>query len=85
MQATVYQAVHKIFRNFTNTIIDPYDCIIFGCGISKLVSPKKQDLWPRINILKGKQKQKLKVDLQLFGLMYFFGTCVHNIFEEKEK
>ena len=77
MQATVYQAVHKIFRNFTNTIIDPYDCIIFGCGISKLVSPKKQDLWPRINILKG--------DLQLFGLMYFFGTCVHNIFEEKEK
>ena len=24
-----------------------------GCGISKMVSLKKQDFWPRINILKG--------------------------------
>ena len=22
----------------------------FGCGISKMVGPKKQDFWPRINI-----------------------------------
>ena len=25
----------------------------FGCGISKMVGPKKQDFWPRINILEG--------------------------------
>ena len=23
----------------------------FGCGISKMVGPKKQDFWPRMNIL----------------------------------
>ena len=26
----------------------------FGCGISKMVGPKKQDFWPRINIIKEK-------------------------------
>ena len=25
----------------------------FGYGISKMVGPKKQDFWPRINILEG--------------------------------
>ena len=30
----------------------------FGCGISKIVGPKKQDFWPRINILKGKKLKK---------------------------
>ena len=25
----------------------------FGCGISKMVGPKKQDFGPRINILEG--------------------------------
>ena len=25
----------------------------FGCGILKMVGPKKQDFWPKINILKG--------------------------------
>ena len=25
----------------------------FGCGILKRVGPKKQDFWPKINILKG--------------------------------
>ena len=25
----------------------------FGCGILKMVGPKKQVFWPRINILKG--------------------------------
>ena len=25
----------------------------FGCGILKMVGPKKQEFWPRINILKG--------------------------------
>ena len=30
----------------------------FGCGISKLVGPKKQDFWPRINILEGKKIKK---------------------------
>ena len=25
------------------------------CGISKMVGPKKQDFWPRINILEGKK------------------------------
>ena len=24
----------------------------FGCGILKIVGPKKQDFWPKINILK---------------------------------
>ena len=27
--------------------------INIGCGISKMVGPKKQDFWPKINILKG--------------------------------
>ena len=26
----------------------------FGCGILKKVGPKRQNFWPRINILKGK-------------------------------
>ena len=25
----------------------------FGCGILKMVGPKKQDFWPKINIHKG--------------------------------
>ena len=25
----------------------------FGCGILKMEGPKKQDFWPKINILKG--------------------------------
>ena len=25
----------------------------FGCGILKMVGPKKQDFWPKIYILKG--------------------------------
>ena len=25
----------------------------FGCGILKMVGPKKQDFWSKINILKG--------------------------------
>ena len=25
----------------------------FGCGNSKMVGPKRQDFWPRVNILKG--------------------------------
>ena len=25
----------------------------FGCRILKMVGPKKQDFWPKINILKG--------------------------------
>ena len=25
----------------------------FGCGILKMVGPKKQDFWPKINILRG--------------------------------
>ena len=25
----------------------------FGCGILKMVDPKKQDFWPKINIFKG--------------------------------
>ena len=24
-----------------------------GCGILRMVGPKKQDFWPKINILKG--------------------------------
>ena len=33
----------------------------FGCGISKMVGPKKQDYWPKINILEGgKNKIVLK-------------------------
>ena len=26
----------------------------FGCRISKMVGPKQQDFWPRINLIKGK-------------------------------
>ena len=26
----------------------------FGCGTLKMVGPKKQEFWPKINILKGK-------------------------------
>ena len=28
----------------------------FGCGILKMVGPKKQDFWPKINILKGNHR-----------------------------
>ena len=81
MEATVYQAVHKILRNFANTFIDPYDCIIFGCGISKSYKARfgQESTYSRPRILKG--KQKLKGDIQLFGLIYFCSTYVHNIFE----
>ena len=27
----------------------------FGCGILKMVGPKKQDFWSKINTLKGNQ------------------------------
>jgi hypothetical protein len=27
----------------------------FGYGISKVADPKKQDFWPKINILEGNQ------------------------------
>ena len=26
---------------------------MFGCGILKMAGPKKQDFWPKFNILKG--------------------------------
>jgi hypothetical protein len=32
--------------------VHTYQCHL-GCGISKMVDPKKQDFWPKINILKG--------------------------------
>ena len=28
-------------------------CINISCGILKMVGPKKQDFWPKINIIKG--------------------------------
>ena len=28
----------------------------FGCGILKMVGPKKQDFWPKINIPKGNHR-----------------------------
>ena len=31
----------------------PEHCGQFGCGILKMVGPKKQHFWPKINILKG--------------------------------
>jgi hypothetical protein len=31
---------------------------MYVCGISKMVGPKKQDFWPRINILEGKKSKK---------------------------
>ena len=34
----------------------------FGCGFSKMVDHKKQDFWPRINILKRKKFKKKSVD-----------------------
>ena len=37
-------------RVMSGVVMTRYD----GCGISKMVGPKKQDFWPRINILKGK-------------------------------
>ena len=40
-------------RAFTNDNEDGYVKYQFGCGILKMVGPKKQDLWPKINILKG--------------------------------
>ena len=45
-----------------------------GCGILKMVGPKKQDFWPKINILKGNHcilriqgapvRQKLETSLE---------------------
>ena len=36
-----------------NGCIFRYNKYQFGCGILKVVGPKKQDFWPKINILKG--------------------------------
>ena len=33
---------------------DLYQFIQFGCGISKMVGPKKEDFWPKNNMLIGK-------------------------------
>ena len=32
---------------------DEYIFNQFGCGILRMVGPKKQDFWPKINIFKG--------------------------------
>jgi hypothetical protein len=34
-------------------VVDTFGHCQFGCGILKMVGPKKQDFWPKINILKG--------------------------------
>ena len=34
----------------------------FGCGISKVVGPKKQDFWPRINLSTQRKKFKKSED-----------------------
>ena len=31
---------------------------LISCGTSKMVGPKKQDFWPRINIIKGKKLKR---------------------------
>ena len=32
----------------------------FGCGILKMVCPKKQDFWPKINMLKGNHCMRIR-------------------------
>ena len=46
--------VRNLTRNPFEQILNEnkYYCQ-FGCGILKMVGPKKQDFWPKINILKG--------------------------------
>ena len=41
----------KEFKKNTLCIAYVYQ---FGCGILNMVGPKKQDFWPKINILKRK-------------------------------
>ena len=48
---------------------------MFGCGILKMVGPKKQDLWPRINILKGFKKKKTVDEL------WFVKKCQNRTFK----
>ena len=44
----------------------------FGCGISKMVGPNKQDFWPWVNILEGKTFKKFcrwMSDRQILGII----------------
>jgi hypothetical protein len=62
----------------------------FGCGISKMVDPKKQDFCPRINMLKRK-KRKNSADELWFIEKYqdrilkvdFFMSKIGQIFPKK--
>jgi hypothetical protein len=50
---------------------------MMGCGILKLVGPKKHDFWPRINILKENFSKKSADEL-------WFGTIQvlrHHVFD----
>ena len=40
-------------KNSTANLAHSIQICQFGCGISKMVGPKKQDFWTKINILKG--------------------------------
>ena len=43
-----------VFGQWNDVLIPiQYTKCQFGCGILKMVGPKKQKFWPRINILEG--------------------------------
>ena len=54
----------------------------FGCGILKMVGPKKQDFWPKINILKENHYIFRKRGAQVCQKL---GTILENKVDQKLK
>ena len=50
----------------------------FGCGISNMVGPKKQDFWPRINVLTedGSTEALLQILYGQYLILGVFGSCM---------
>ena len=44
------EVIDKCFRGTASRYAHYYQ---FGCGVLKMLGPKKQNFWPKINILKG--------------------------------
>ena len=58
----------------------------FGCGISKMVGPKKQDFWQRINICTERKKKKvMSMNVKLSKIGHdFCNKVVQKLTKEKK-
>jgi hypothetical protein len=62
-QTNIFWQFYDFLWNIVIGLRFPPSCVTaqwyqFGCGISKMVGPKKQDIWPRINIPTQRKKKK---------------------------